>query len=252
MRRFNVELYVVIIIILCFSWCSSIRRFAQNNNLLEGKYELTDSLQTIKTRSAIECHCKCSSYDDCLSFFYNSMIQQCILHRDSFIYSTPSEQGGGWKFYSIKQGSSRCPSSNGFIYNGILDLCFNLNTPMTINYPFFKQFCGNMNAELVRIDTTDKQQFIELITDNKTTERICIQGTDNLTAPIWTFDDGTDNLTEPIWTFDDGTLMTFFNWDLARSQPDGRQGNIEMYTGYKWHDLEDVSSSPCIPICERR
>lgn len=120
MRRYNMEFYVVIIIILCFAWCSSIRRFAQNNHILEGKYELTDSLQTIKTRSAIECHSKCSSHDDCLSFFYNYMIQQCILHRDSFIYSTPSEQGGGWKFYSLKEGRflnfprSRILQNNGF------------------------------------------------------------------------------------------------------------------------------------------
>lgn len=120
MRRFNMEFYMVIIIILCFSWCSSKIRFAQNNHILEGKYELTYSLETIKTRSVIECHCKCSSYDDCLSFFYNSMLHQCILHRDSFIYSTPSEQGGGWKFYSIKEGRflnfprSRILQNNGF------------------------------------------------------------------------------------------------------------------------------------------
>ncbi|CAC5385505.1 unnamed protein product [Mytilus coruscus] len=238
MRQLKMEFYLVIIIILFFSWCSSIRRFAQNNNILEGKYEVTGSLETIRTRSVIECHSKCASIDDCFSFFYNSKIQQCILHRDSFIYSTPSENGIGWKCYSIKEGSSRCPSDNGFMYNGILDLCFNLNTPMTINYPVIKQFCGNMNAELVRIDSEEKQQFVELITENRTTERICIQGTDNYTSPIW--------------TFDDGTLMTYFNWDSARSQPNGGQGNIEMYTAYKWHDIEDVSTSPCIPICERR
>lgn len=64
-------------------------------------------------------------------------------------------------------GSGRCPSVNGFMFNRKLDLCFNLNEPVTINYPVIKQFCADMNAELVRIDSAEKQQFIEFITGIK-------------------------------------------------------------------------------------
>ncbi|VDH96081.1 Hypothetical predicted protein [Mytilus galloprovincialis] len=95
-----------------------------------------------------------------------------------------------------------------------------------------------MNAELVRIDSVEKQQFIEFITANDTTERICIQGTDKIFPPTW--------------TFDDGTMMTYFNWDEAKSEPNGGKGNLEMFNGYKWHDLDDVVSKICLPICERR
>lgn len=72
---------------------------------------------------------------------------------------------------------------------------------------------------------------------NDKTLRICIQGTDKLTPKIW--------------TFDDGTRMTYFNWDEERGQPGGKGGNVEMYIGYKWHDLADVKTEGCLPICER-
>ncbi|XP_076086995.1 uncharacterized protein LOC143057534 [Mytilus galloprovincialis] len=149
--------------------------------------------------------------------------------------------GTGWKLYYtndeyIDERSGRCPSTDEFMYYKRLDLCFNLNSPMTINFPVIKTFCSHMSAELIRIDSSDKQQFIEFITANETIERICIQGTDKIFPPNW--------------TFDDGTLMTFFNEDEASAEPDGGKGNIEMYTGYKWHDISDVTLHPCLPICE--
>ncbi|CAC5385506.1 unnamed protein product [Mytilus coruscus] len=232
------EFYTVFIVILCFSWCSSIEKlFAQNDSKFDGLYGLTDSLEKTKTRSAIECHAKCVFNKDCLSIFYNSKMKECVLHRDSYTYIAPPKNGDGWKFYLTKDGSHRCPSNNGFMLNRKLDLCFNLNTPMTINYPIIKTFCQNMGAELVRIDSAEKQQFIEFITANDNTERICIQGTNTYTPGIW--------------TFDDGTLMTYFNWDKNNGQPEEDEGNVEMYTGYKWHDVTDVKSDPCLPICER-
>ncbi|CAG2229314.1 Retrovirus-related Pol polyprotein from transposon 17.6,Retrovirus-related Pol polyprotein from transposon 412,Retrovirus-related Pol polyprotein from transposon 297 [Mytilus edulis] len=137
-------------------------RFAQHNNIFDGRYEITGSLENHHTTSLIECNMKCSFNKECLTFYYNSLIQQCILHRDS--YTLPSRMGTGWKLYYTNDGSGRCPSTDGFMYYKRLDLCFNLNSPMTINFPVIKSFCSQMNAELIRIDSSDKQQFIEFIT----------------------------------------------------------------------------------------
>lgn len=44
--------------------------------------------------------------------------------------------------------------------------------------------------------------------------------------------------------------MTYFNWDA--NEPDGGKGNLEIFTGYKWHDLASPNGNVCLFICEKR
>lgn len=61
-------------------------------------------------------------------------------------------------------GSGRCPPADGFWYYRKLTLCFNLNVPKTLDFSVVKLHCASLSAELIRIDSVNKQEFIEFIT----------------------------------------------------------------------------------------
>lgn len=88
-------------------------RFAKHNNVFDGRYEVTGSLENHYTTSLIECNLKCSLKKECLTFYYNSLLHQCILHRDSF--TLPSRMGTGWKLYYTNDG--KC-------YICLIEFCF--------------------------------------------------------------------------------------------------------------------------------
>ncbi|CAG2201102.1 unnamed protein product [Mytilus edulis] len=233
--------YQVFIILLIFSTSvSSILLQATRQDSIDDQYHLEGAIDQFTSRSMIGCLSDCSSRLQCISFFYNKNTMACILHSDSFIYTVPTEQGDGWRFYLTEDVSGRCPSNNGFKYYRALDLCYSIQEPVQIDFPVIKTLCNGIGGELIRISSEQIQQYIQQVTAADPTERICIQGT--------------DSIHHPNWTFDDGTPMTYFNWDKSvgpNGQPDGNQGNLEIFTNYLWHDLGTQSTNPCLFICEK-
>ncbi|CAC5415849.1 unnamed protein product [Mytilus coruscus] len=205
---------------------------------MDDQYHLTDAIAHLTSKSMVGCLADCSSRLQCMSFFYNKDTMDCFLHSDSFIYTVPTETGAGWRFYLTEDVSGRCPSNNGFKYYRTLDLCYSINAPVPIDFTAIKSFCAVLGGELIRISSLQRQQYIQQVTAADPTQRICIQGTDSINSPNW--------------TFDDGTPMTYFNWDESASEPDGGKGNLEIFTDYKWHDLGSPNGNPCLLICEKR
>ncbi|VDI19503.1 Hypothetical predicted protein [Mytilus galloprovincialis] len=204
---------------------------------MDDQYHLEGAIDQFTSKSVIRCLSDCSSRLQCMSFFYNKDTMDCILHSDSFIYTVPTEQGDGWRFYLTEDVSGRCPSSNEFKYYRALDLCYSIHAPVQIDFTAIKTFCANIGGELIRISSEQIQQYIQKVTAADPTERICIQGTDTINPTNW--------------TFDDGTPMTYFNWDTDADEPSGNRGRLEIFTNYKWHDLPSTSSNQCLRICER-
>lgn len=78
--------------------------YAQSNPNLDGKYGLHYSLEELHTRSLLECHVKCYSNPECLTYFFHFKKQKCILHRDTFMYTKLEVTEGGWRHYYTKDG----------------------------------------------------------------------------------------------------------------------------------------------------
>ena len=57
--------------------------------------------------------------------------------------------------------TGRCPPDNGFIYYRELDLCFNLNDGVYMNFnSIVKPICTAVGAEMVRVDSEERNSFI--------------------------------------------------------------------------------------------
>lgn len=61
-------------------------------------------------------------------------------------------------------GSDRCTINDGFIYYRDLDFCYKIYDPLPKDFMVYKAICDQANAELVKVDTKEKQKYIELIT----------------------------------------------------------------------------------------
>ncbi|XP_063405963.1 uncharacterized protein LOC134689927 [Mytilus trossulus] len=147
----------------------------------------------------------------------------------------------GWKFHLTEDRSSRCTINDGFIYYKDLDFCYKIYDPSPRDFMVYKSICEQANAELVKVDTKEKQKYIELITADLSVLRLCVQGTDTIDS-------------QQRWTFDDGTLMTYFNWNHQYNQPSGGQGyiGISVVRNFTWFDIvASTPSSTCNFICQK-
>ena len=70
--------------------------------------------------------------------------------------------------YYIFAVDTRCFSKvPGFVYYRTLDLCYNFNTEHYIDYTgHFLPTCASYGAELLRIDSQDRQTYVEHILGN--------------------------------------------------------------------------------------
>ncbi|CAG2205562.1 COLEC12 [Mytilus edulis] len=106
--------------------------------------------------------------------------------------------------------NSRCPSDiDGFMHYRHLDLCYNFNPEHYIDYlGHIKQTCSSYGGELLRIDSQERQTYIEHILEGRTASRVAIQGHSNNPGNAWTLDDGTQ-LPYTNWRSGDPRLIGF-------------------------------------------
>ncbi|CAG2200505.1 COLEC12 [Mytilus edulis] len=132
---------------------------------------------------------------------------------------------------------SSCPSDiDGFMHYRHLDLCYNFNPEHYIDYlGHIKQTCSSYGGELLRIDSTERQTYIEHVLEGRTTTRVAIQGHCNNPGNVW--------------TFDDGTQLPYTNW---RSGDAGRGSHLQIFTNDVWTAQDDfVRNKNNIFLCER-
>ncbi|VDH96351.1 Hypothetical predicted protein [Mytilus galloprovincialis] len=210
------------------------------DDTFDNKYHLSNAVHHSTIPSLWHCAMLCLQFMRCLSYFYNTQSQECILHATSFRYTVPSFFGVEWKFYLTEERSGRCTRNDGFVYYRDLDFCYKIYDPLPLNFMVYKSICDQANAELVKVDTKEKQKYIELISANLPIPRLCVQGTDTIDP-------------QQQWTFDDGTLMTYFNWNQQYDQPSGGQGFLGISTAlnFTWFDTNSTNLINCVFICQK-
>ncbi|CAG2199730.1 COLEC12 [Mytilus edulis] len=134
--------------------------------------------------------------------------------------------------------NSRCPSDiDGFMHYRHLDLCYNFNPEHYIDYlGHIKQTCSSYGGELLRIDSQERQTYIEHILEGRTTSRVAIQGHSNNPGNAW--------------TLDDGTQLPYTNW---RSGNPAFGSHLQIFTNDAWTSQNGYRQDRNnIFLCERR
>ncbi|CAG2187678.1 unnamed protein product [Mytilus edulis] len=131
---------------------------------------------------------------------------------------------------STKTDSGRCKPD--FFYYRYLDLCYKFGAAINATDSTITTICSEPNEDLVRVDSEERQSYIETITADiglVYNIAICIQGTSMLNSSHQ-------------WTFNDGTRMPYSKW--AKGQPDANGTFIRMFRSYKykWYSLTFCNS----------
>ncbi|XP_071146363.1 hepatic lectin-like [Mytilus edulis] len=220
---------------------------SENLNLRD-KFSEYNNLGNIESKSLVRCTNICLLTASCRSLFYQRELHQCILHSLDIPESSVNlVSSTGWKYYktveespSTTQSTSpadKCTSTAGFIYNAGESMCYFIGSPIAVDFDVIETLCSNMNSELIRIDSAQKQAFVQQILAADAGSWVCIQGDR---------DDGS-------YKFDDGSDMTYFNWNMG--QPDNFiWHHIVMVKqfNYLWHDMADEKlDRQCTYICEK-
>ncbi|XP_063406383.1 uncharacterized protein LOC134690348 [Mytilus trossulus] len=210
--------------------------FSLNVEAYDDTYEDAKSLHISKVETLIHCSMNCLNQARCVSYFYNGLSNMCILHEDPFTYTIRSQSGAGWKFYITFVHSNRCKPD--FFYYRYHDLCYKFGPAINANDSSIASICSEPNEDLVRVDSEERQSYIETITADiglVYNNAICIQGTSMLSSSHQ-------------WTFNDGTSMLYSKW--AQGQPESNGTFIRMFRSlkYKWYSL--VDDNKCSFICE--
>jgi len=71
---------------------------------LDNKYQTSEAVEIYHIATIIPCLLQCSRNARCLSFFFSTSQQKCILHSKTFWDNPPSSSGDGWKFYITEDG----------------------------------------------------------------------------------------------------------------------------------------------------
>ncbi|CAC5387231.1 unnamed protein product [Mytilus coruscus] len=202
-------------------------------------FQTEGNVGLIQTIGLLQCFLSCLRNQMCLTLFFKNDIKLCILHSKTFYYKQPTKSGVGWEAYQIKDLSGRCPEK--FAYYRKLDLCYRIEHGTDDNLSNFGK-CVALQSELIRIDSSNRQKYVEHILDGVTRDWICIQGNNFMVHNRMTFDDGTD--------------MVYFNWDSSQPDDDNLPIMIVMAAAYNytfyWHDMNFPKPLTCSYICEKR
>jgi len=68
------------------------------------KYQTSGAVGIDHITTIIICLLECSRNVKCVSFFFSTSQQKCILHSKKFWDNQPSSSGDGWKFYITEDG----------------------------------------------------------------------------------------------------------------------------------------------------
>ncbi|CAC5381779.1 MRC [Mytilus coruscus] len=174
-----------------------------------------------------------------MTFFYNDKTGECVLHSKTFKYSQPELNSGNWNMYLFEVAGSRCLSNvPKFLYYRNLDLCYNFNAEHYIDYTgHIIPTCSSYGAELLRIDSQDRQTYVEYILEGRPTLRVAIQG--RSVSPWF------------VWTLFDGSPLSYTNWRL----PGPKTGDyyIQIFKDDQWTEQVNFNvDKNAIFLCEIR
>ncbi|CAG2253264.1 unnamed protein product [Mytilus edulis] len=178
----------------------------------------------------LECVIHCNHVIECMSISYSTASNECLGIGEG--YKKANNKKGypsiGWTYHLVLD--SGCPRKRGYVYSEMIKSCFRIHSPkLALQYTDFDTECVKDGAELMRIDSEEKQNLIATYLD-----QFPVSG--------WIMFQGSRKLTDNRWKYNDGSIITYFNWYQSQDYTTGDLNNtvvIGMRTidSYKWHDL---------------
>ena len=75
---------------------------ARHDSAHDNKFHDDNAVGIYSVKSKILCLVECAKDLRCISFFFNGLTEECILHSDPFVYTDMEKSGTGWKFYLLR------------------------------------------------------------------------------------------------------------------------------------------------------
>ncbi|XP_063443200.1 uncharacterized protein LOC134723548 [Mytilus trossulus] len=213
--------------------------FFKGTNINFGLVQYRNAVDISKQKTMSHCMILCKRNIKCMTFFYNAKTGECVLHSKTFKYNQPELNSGNWKMYLFEVADTRCVSNaSGFLYYRSLDLCYNFNAEHYIDYTgHFLPTCASYGAELLRIESQDRQTYVEHILEGRPTTRVAIQGRSE--SPGF------------VWTLFDGSPLSYTNWRL----PGPLTGDyyVQIFEEDQWTEQRNFNvDKDAIFLCEIR
>lgn len=97
-EMWNLQRIVLYCYLLRFS-DEILQQHALNDPSYNGHYHIANAVQQTFVESLLDCASICLHATRCLSYFYNTLSKECILHAIAFGHTIPSYADTGWKYY---------------------------------------------------------------------------------------------------------------------------------------------------------
>ncbi|VDI05980.1 Hypothetical predicted protein [Mytilus galloprovincialis] len=187
---------------------------------------------------------QCTHMTECMSVSHSPTSSECQGLSAGYVNGMKSTKGyhsDGWSYHLVLD--SRCPNRNGYVYNEMIQSCYKIHGLNTsLQYADYEEKCGLEGAELMRIDSEEKQLVI-------------VTFLDHFDVTNWILFQGSHLIAEEHWRYNDGSIFTYFNWHSSQPDSTGKPGQKEVVGmkkkyGYKWHDLWLSHKSAF--LCEKR
>lgn len=88
----------------CFSFVNTQKLVAVHKKDYDNYYESSNAVRMQYVSSLAGCMVECTKEKQCLSYFFNTITKDCVLHSDPFTYTKMTESGDGWTFYLTHDG----------------------------------------------------------------------------------------------------------------------------------------------------
>ncbi|VDI57470.1 Hypothetical predicted protein [Mytilus galloprovincialis] len=178
----------------------------------------------------LECVMHCNHVIECMSVSHSTASNECLGISEGYkkANNVKGYHSVGWTYHLVLD--SRCPRKRHYVYSEVIKSCFRIHSKkLELQYRDFDTECDKDGAELMRIDSEEKQHLIATYLDQ-------------YPLAVWIMFQGSRKLAENHWKYNDGSIITYFNWYQSQAYSSGAQNNIvvigmRQMDGYKWHDL---------------
>ncbi|XP_063398536.1 uncharacterized protein LOC134683275 [Mytilus trossulus] len=204
--------------------------FTENASELDNIYFNEAVIFQIKG-NMLECVMQCNHVTECMSVSHSNTSNECIGLSAGYVNGMKDIKGyhsDGWTYHLILD--SRCPKRSGYVYSKMIQSCYKIyGKNIALQSAEYDSKCGLEGAELMRIDSEEKQLLIATFIDH-------------FDVTSWILFQGSHLIAEEHWRYSDGSIITHFNWHSTQPDSSGNPGQTEVigmkkFDGYKWHDL---------------
>ncbi|CAG2230464.1 unnamed protein product [Mytilus edulis] len=235
-----VFLHQIVYILLSYQVVACTKKvgFTENASELDNIYFNEAVIFQIKG-NMLECVMQCNHVTECMSVSHSNTSNECIGLSAGYVNGMKDIKGyhsDGWTYHLVLD--SRCPKRSGYVYSKMIQSCYKIyGKNISLQSAEYDSKCGLEGAELMRIDSEEKQLLIATFIGKYLSLRA-----DYFDVTSWILFQGSHLIAEEHWRYNDGSIINYFNWHSTQPDSTGNPGQTEVIgmrksDGYKWHDL---------------